>query len=65
MEQRARNCLAFGEMRRKEPINPDMMVDLEALTSSLKKFVDNYDSMITLTPGLARWNSSATAVVKG
>ena len=29
--------------------NPKKMVDLEALTSTLKEFVDNYDTMITLT----------------
>ena len=29
--------------------NPNKLVDLEALTSTLKEFVDNYDTMITLT----------------
>jgi len=39
----------YGAHGFKVAYNPDKMVDLEALTSSLKEFVDNYDSMITLT----------------
>lgn len=42
-----RALYAFHGM--KVAYNPDKLVDLEALTSSLKEFVDNYDSMIKLT----------------
>jgi hypothetical protein len=39
----------YGTHGMKVTYNPGKMVDLEALTSTLKEFVDNYDSMITLT----------------
>ncbi len=50
----------YGAHGMKVAYNPDKSVDLEALTSSLKEFVDNYDTMITLTK--MEENSSETRV---
>jgi hypothetical protein len=50
----------YGMHGMKVAYNPEKLVDLEALTLSLKEFVDNYDTMITL-PKIKK-NSSATRV---